>query len=129
MKPDVDTARNDPKTTEPGAPEATPEATGTPDESARAAPTPAVPELERPTTPAQAPLVPTPDAEGRHDLERPEYFLNRELTWLNFNFRVLHEAEDERTPLLERFFFLGIVGSNIDEFFMKRIGGLKQQVG
>ena len=42
---------------------------------------------------------------------------------------MLHEAEDERTPLLERLKFLAIVGSNLDEFFMKRIGGLKQQVG
>ena len=70
-----------------------------------------------------------PGPDGRHDLVQPAYFLNRELTWLNFNFRVLHEAEDERTPLLERVKFAAIVGSNIDEFFMKRIGGLKQQGG
>ncbi len=63
------------------------------------------------------------------DLARPEFFLNRELTWLNFNYRVLHEGEDARTPLLERVKFLAIVSSNLDEFFMKRIGGLKQQVG
>jgi polyphosphate kinase 1 len=63
------------------------------------------------------------------DLGFPEFYLNRELTWLNFNRRVLHEAQDERTPLLERVKFLAIVGSNLDEFFMKRIGGLKQQVG
>jgi len=62
------------------------------------------------------------------DLSAPEHFLNRELTWLNFNFRVLHEAEDERTPLLERLKFVAIVGSNCDEFVMKRIGGLKLQV-
>jgi len=64
-----------------------------------------------------------------HDLDDPRYFLNRELTWLAFNWRVLHEAEDPRTPLLERVKFLAIVASNLDEFFMKRIGGLKQQVG
>jgi len=58
----------------------------------------------------------------------PELYLNRELTWLAFNSRVLHEAEDERTPLLERVKFLAITASNLDEFFMKRIGGLKQQV-
>jgi polyphosphate kinase len=82
-------------------------------------------------------LVPLPSgasgggapAGGDFDLESPEYYLNRELSWLEFNWRVLHEAEDERTPLLERLKFLAIVSSNLDEFFMKRIGGLKQQVG
>ncbi|MCI5113555.1 MAG: polyphosphate kinase 1 [Candidatus Electrothrix sp. AW1] len=63
------------------------------------------------------------------DLTSPEWYLNRELTWLEFNRRVLHEGQDERTPLLERIMFLAIVGGNLDEFFMKRIGGLKQQVG
>jgi len=62
------------------------------------------------------------------DLRNPELYLNRELTWLCFNRRVLHEADDPRVPLLERLKFLAIVGSNLDEFFMKRIGGLKQQV-
>jgi polyphosphate kinase len=63
------------------------------------------------------------------DLSSPEWYLNRELTWLEFNRRVLHEGQDERTPLLERLKFLAIVSANLDEFFMKRIGGLKQQVG
>ncbi len=63
------------------------------------------------------------------DMDAPEWYLNRELTWLDFNRRVLHEAEDERTPLLERVKFLAIVNANLDEFFMKRIGGLKQQLG
>jgi len=63
------------------------------------------------------------------DLSSPELYLNRELTWLEFNKRVLHEAVDERVPLLERLKFIAIVSSNLDEFFMKRIGGLKQQVG
>ncbi len=62
------------------------------------------------------------------DLKSPELFLNRELTWLEFNQRVLHEAEDQRNPPLERLKFLAITASNLDEFFMKRIGGLKQQV-
>ena len=61
------------------------------------------------------------------DLDSPELYLNRELTWLAFNERVLCEAEDERPPILERVKFLAIVGSNLDEFVMKRIGGLKQQ--
>ncbi len=65
----------------------------------------------------------------KFDLNDPRWYLNRELTWLEFNRRVLHEGQDERTPLLERIMFLSIVGSNLDEFFMKRIGGLKQQVG
>jgi len=63
------------------------------------------------------------------DLSAPSLYLNRELTWLEFNRRVLHEAEDDRTPLLERLKFIAIVSSNLDEFFMKRIGGLKQQHG
>ncbi|NNK95578.1 MAG: RNA degradosome polyphosphate kinase, partial [Desulfobacterales bacterium] len=63
------------------------------------------------------------------NLDSPEWFLNRELTWLAFNKRVLAEATDETVPLLDRVFFVAVVGSNLDEFFMKRIGGLKQQVG
>jgi len=63
------------------------------------------------------------------DLSSPEWYLNRELTWLEFNRRVFNESKDVRNPLLERVFFLSVIGSNLDEFFMKRIGGLKQQVG
>jgi len=79
-------------------------------------------------TPPDLRPVPTPGADGEFDLDDPNLQLNRELTWLNFNFRVLAQAEDPRVPLLERLNYIGIVGSNLDEFFMKRIGGLKQQV-
>ena len=79
-----------------------------------------------PPAPAAAPSSSPPSGA---DLKDPALYLNRELTWLEFNRRVLNEAEDERTPLLERVKFLAIVSSNLDEFFMKRIGGLKQQVG
>jgi polyphosphate kinase len=57
-----------------------------------------------------------------------EYFYNYELSWLKFNWRVLYQAFDEDTPLLERVKFIGIVCSNLDEFFQKRVGGLKRQL-
>jgi polyphosphate kinase len=81
----------------------------------------------RPRSPAPVEKAPVPVPE--FDLNSPEWYLNRELTWLEFNRRVLHEGQDERTLLLERVKFLAIVSSNLDEFFMKRIGGLKQQAG
>jgi polyphosphate kinase len=61
-------------------------------------------------------------------LNAPELYLNRELSWLAFNARVLHEAMDARVPLLERVKFLSIFTANLDEFYMVRIAGLRRQV-
>lgn len=66
-------------------------------------------------------VSPTPD------LSDPSLYFNRELSWVDFNWRVLHQALDERTPLLERARFIAIAQRNLDEFIAKRVGGLKSQ--
>jgi polyphosphate kinase len=73
--------------------------------------------MEAVTAPREAPT-----------LDSPELFANRELSWLQFNERVLELAEDDSTPLLERVKFLAIYASNLDEFFMVRVAGLHDQV-
>lgn len=70
-------------------------------------------------SPIQRPLI---------DLQDPNFYINRELSWVDFNARVLEEALDPDNPLLERVKFLAIFSNNLDEFFMIRVAGLRQQV-
>ncbi|HEY5036288.1 MAG TPA: polyphosphate kinase 1 [Chthoniobacterales bacterium] len=73
-------------------------------------------------------MAPPNESETTRNFSDPANFINRELSWLQFNRRVLEEAQDPTQPLLERVKFLGIVSSNLDEFFEIRIAGIKQQI-
>ena len=79
------------------------------------------------TDPMPADLTPAADEAWPLPIPEHEAFINREASWLRFNERVLHEALDARTPLLERLAFLAIYNSNLDEYYQKRVGYLKRQ--
>src|ERR671937_284861 len=79
------------------------------------------------TTPEELALL--PDAiQPERDFSDPANFINRELSWLEFNRRVLEEAQDPTQPLMERVKFMTIFSSNLDEFFEIRVAGIKQQI-
>src|SRR3982074_3604560 len=69
-----------------------------------------------------------PGSSPENDLLDPSLYLNRELSWLYFNDRVLQLAEDERVPLLERVKFCAIYTTNLDEYYMVRVAGLRDQI-
>src|SRR5436853_1244666 len=71
---------------------------------------------------------PTPKLAADVSLDDPSLYTNRDLSWLEFNRRVLEEAQDPSVPMLERLKFLAIFSSNLDEFYMVRVGNIQQKV-
>ncbi len=85
--------------------------------------------VKAPYVPPTVPHATCPSAVPRRaSYSHPSLFFNRELSWLDFNWRVLAQALDERVPLMERIRFVSIASSNLDELFRKRVGGLKRQL-
>jgi len=89
---------------------------------------PVVVDLAERPAPLEQPREPYESSEPVADLEDPSLYVNRESSWLDFNDRVLQLAEDERTPLLERVKFCAIYTTNLDEFYMVRVAGLRDQI-
>src|SRR5438045_5534589 len=83
----------------------------------------------RTETEPDAAIIPIKDGQTAHERSGdPKNFINRELSWLEFNRRVLEEAQDRSQPLIERVKLLTIFSSNLDEFFEIRVAGIKQQI-
>ena len=112
-----------------GKPEAKKEASGKPEAAKKAAPKPAV--VKKAAAKSGGQKKPAVAEEPAQELDfgaNPDNYVNRELSWLEFNYRVLSEARDKTLPLFERLKFLSITASNLDEFYMVRVASLKDMV-
>ena len=112
-----------------GKPEAKKEAPGKPEAAKKAAPKPAA--VKKAAAKSGGQKKPAVAEEPAQELDfgaNPDNYVNRELSWLEFNYRVLSEARDKTLPLFERLKFLSITASNLDEFYMVRVASLKDMV-